>query len=117
MYYWSVLILAIVAEITGTLAMKWASVHQQPLGFGVMLVMIALSYILLAISIKKIALGVAYALWEGVGIMLITLFSIALFDEAFPPLKAFGLAALVSGIVFIKYGVIQAPRRGAQDAD
>ena len=46
-----------------------------------MLVMIALSYIFLAFAVKKIALGVAYALWEGIGILLITLFSVMLFDE------------------------------------
>ena len=82
MFYWIVLALAIVAEITGTLSMKWASTSGGNTGFIMMLVMIALSYIFLAFAVKKIALGVAYAPWEGIGIVLITLFSVTLVDES-----------------------------------
>jgi spermidine export protein MdtJ len=57
MIYWILLALAIVAEITGTLSMKWASVTNGHAGFILMLVMIALSYILLSFAVKKIALG------------------------------------------------------------
>ncbi len=104
MFYWILLILAIIAEITGTLSMKWASVSDGHNGFILMLVMISLSYIFLSFAVKKIALGVAYALWEGIGILLITLFSVFLFDEQLPVLKVIGLATLVSGIVLIKSG-------------
>ncbi|MDU3304354.1 MAG: SMR family transporter, partial [Enterobacter ludwigii] len=45
MFYWILLALAIVAEITGTLSMKWASVSDGNTGFILMLVMISLSYI------------------------------------------------------------------------
>ncbi len=63
--YWILLGLAIATEITGTLSMKWASVSEGNGGFILMLVMISLSYIFLSFAVKKIALGVAYALWEG----------------------------------------------------
>ena len=91
MFYWILLALAIIAEITGTLSMKWASVSGGHTGFILMLAMIALSYIFLAFAVKKIALGVAYALWEGIGILLITLFSVLLFDESLSLLKMAGL--------------------------
>ncbi len=80
--YWILLGLAIATEITGTLSMKWASVSEGNGGFILMLVMISLSYIFLSFAVKKIALGVAYALWEGIGILFITLFSVLLFDES-----------------------------------
>ena len=104
MFYWILLGLAIVSEIIGTLSMKWASVSGGHAGMILMLTMIALSYIFLSFAVKKIALGVAYALWEGVGILLITLFSVTLFDEPLTLMKGLGLAPLVVGIVFIKYG-------------
>lgn len=84
--------------------MKWASVSGGHTGFILMLAMIALSYIFLAFAVKKIALGVAYALWEGIGILLITLFSVLLFDESLSLLKIAGLTTLVIGIVLIKSG-------------
>ena len=104
MFYWILLALAIVAEITGTLSMKWASVSDGSTGFILMLVMSTLSYIFLSFAVKKIALGVAYALWEGVGILLITLFSVMIFDETLTTMKIAGLTTLVAGIVLIKSG-------------
>lgn len=104
MFYWILLALAIVAEITGTLSMKWASVSDGSTGFILMLVMITLSYIFLSFAVKKIALGVAYALWEGIGILLITLFSVMIFDETLTTMKIAGLTTLVAGIVLIKSG-------------
>ena len=104
MFYWILLALAIIAEITGTLSMKWASVSDGNTGFILMLVMISLSYIFLSFAVKKIALGVAYALWEGIGILLITLFSVLLFDETLSTMKIAGLTTLVAGIVLIKSG-------------
>ena len=97
MRYWILLALAIVAEITGTLSMKWASVNDDKAGFIFMLVMIALSYIFLSFAVKRIALGVAYAIWEGLGILLITLFS---------AMKIVGLLTLVTGVALIKSGTL-----------
>jgi spermidine export protein MdtJ len=104
MFYWILLLLAIVAEITGTLSMKWAATTGGHSGFILMLAMITLSYIFLSFAVKKIALGVAYALWEGIGILLITLFSVTLFDEPLSMMKIAGLTTLVAGIVLIKSG-------------
>lgn len=53
MFYWILLGLAIAAEITGTLSMKWASVGNGNAGFILMLVMIALSYIFLSFAVKN----------------------------------------------------------------
>lgn len=109
MIYWIFLVCAIAAEIIGTLSMKYASINGSPLGHLVMYGMIALSYLLLSIAIKRVALGVAYALWEGIGILLITLFSVMLFDESLSVLKAIGLAILLVGILLVKSGVHKAP--------
>ncbi|WP_380184504.1 multidrug/spermidine efflux SMR transporter subunit MdtJ [Kalamiella sp. sgz302252] len=106
MLYWLLLALAIVFEITGTLAMKWASLNGHAAGYIFMLGSIALSYIVLCFAVKKIALGVAYAIWEGVGILLITLFSVALFGESLTLMKMAGLATLVTGIALVKSGTV-----------
>lgn len=111
MRYWVLLVLAILAEITGTLSMKWASVNDDQAGFIFMLVMIALSYIFLSFAVKRIALGVAYAMWEGIGILFITLFSVMLFDESLSVMKVVGLITLVAGIVLIKSGTLARKER------
>lgn len=104
MIYWIFLALAIVCEVIGTLSMKYASVSGGYIGMIVMWLMIATSYIFLAIAVKKVALGVAYALWEGIGIVIITTFSVLWFGESLSPLKLGGLAMLIAGITLIKSG-------------
>ena len=116
MLYWILLALAIAAEIIGTLSMKWSSVSNNNAGYIFMLVMIAFSYILLSFSVKRIALGVAYAMWECTGILFITLFSVLLFDESISPLKITGLTMLVVGIAFIKSGTSAKKVRKPQTA-
>lgn len=74
MIYWIFLGLAIIAEIIGTLSMKYASVSGEMTGHIVMYFMITGSYVMLSLAVKKVALGVAYALWEGIGILIITYF-------------------------------------------
>ncbi len=104
MIYWMFLGLAIITEVIGTLSMKYASVSGGSAGMIVMYIMIASSYILLSMAVKKVALGVAYALWEGIGILFITAFSVMWFHESLSPLKLGGLALLIAGITLIKYG-------------
>ncbi|UWX95213.1 multidrug/spermidine efflux SMR transporter subunit MdtJ [Enterobacter mori] len=116
MFYWILLALAIIAEITGTLSMKWASVSDGHTGYILMLVMITLSYIFLSFAVKKIALGVAYALWEGIGILLITLFSVMIFDETLSTMKIAGLTTLVVGIVLIKSGTRKPTKQQKEQA-
>lgn len=107
MVAWVLLLLAIFSEIIGTLAMKWSSVDESATGYLIMLAMIACSYIFLSFAVKKIALGVAYALWEGIGIVLITLFSVQLFGEPLSLMKIVGMTVLIVGIMLIKTGTTQ----------
>ncbi|MFS1539973.1 MAG: multidrug/spermidine efflux SMR transporter subunit MdtJ [Candidatus Phlomobacter fragariae] len=104
MIYWTFLALAIVTEVIGTLFMKYSSVSGDMTGLLVMYFMITSSYILLAMAVKKVALGVAYALWEGIGVIFITAFSVLLFNESLLLMKIIGLALLLMGIALIKSG-------------
>ncbi|EQB99083.1 multidrug/spermidine efflux SMR transporter subunit MdtJ [Photorhabdus temperata] len=116
MIYWLFLAMAIVTEVIGTLSMKHASVSGGMGGMAVMYIMIATSYILLAMAVKKVALGVAYALWEGIGILFITVFSVMWFDESLSLMKVGGLALLVTGIMLIKSGTKKAVVKKSAEA-
>ncbi|UYZ83995.1 SMR family transporter [Entomomonas sp. E2T0] len=102
---WIYLLVAIGCEIIGLVAMKLASTNYPMLGHLVMYIMIGGSFYLLSLAVRKIPLGVAYALWEGIGIVLITIISVALFNEYLNAYKILGLGLLVSGILLIKLGV------------
>ena len=117
MIYWIFLGLAIMTEIIGTLSMKYASVIGGMIGHIVMYVMITASYVLLSVAVKRVALGVAYALWEGIGILFITLFSVLWFDEPISALKVLGLATLIAGIMLVKSGTRKERKQVSQRGD
>lgn len=104
MLYRIFLLLAILFEVTGTISMKYASNHDNDLGLIIMYLMITCSYLCLAIAIKRIALGIAYALWEGIGTVFITIFSVMLFDEPMNSIKILGLVLLFISITLVESG-------------
>lgn len=110
MRYWLFMAAAIVTEVAGTLAMKLGMYRGwQALGLGVMYAMLVLSYTSLALAVKRIPLAVAYGAWESLGLVLITLCSAWLFDEALTGAKLLAIALIIAGIVLLERGTDEAP--------
>lgn len=101
---WTFLMLAIVTEVSGVSVMNWLSQEGGPTGYLVMYACIALSYVFLGFAVKRIAVGVAFAMWEGVGIVLITAISLLVFDSALSTQELVGLGLAVVGIAMINAG-------------
>ena len=99
MNVWVLLTFAIVAEVAGTFSMKLSQ------GFAVwqwtvaLAVCYAVSFYLLALVLKHIEVGIAYAIWAGAGTALVALIGIAVFNESMTAVKVFSLAAIVAGVV------------------
>lgn len=102
--YWLFLAGAIILEVAGTSIMK---ASQSDWAFGGMLTMYAmlgLSYYLLARAAEGLPIGVAYAFWEGFGLVLIVLVSCLLLGEAMTPLRLFGLGLVLGGSLLVHRG-------------
>ncbi|MEK1932927.1 MAG: SMR family transporter [Pararhizobium sp.] len=103
---WVFLALAIATEVIGLTVMKAASSGGGAWGYAVMYVAIALSYVFLAKAVKKISVGVAYAIWEGSGIALITLVSVFVFNHVLSNQEVIGLMMAVGGIILVNAGEV-----------
>ena len=112
---WFYLLTAIFFEVVGTTSMKFATQHAPLLGYLAMYVLIGLSYFFLALAVKRVPVGVAYALWEGIGIVLITAVSVAWLSESLGLAKALGLAVMIVGILLIKFGTRTEPVARGQE--
>lgn len=104
MYYWAFLIIAIITEVIGTLAMKYSTTEWPTLGLIVMYVMLTVSYSSLAIAVKRISIAVAFGAWESVGLVLITIFSAITFNEPMSLTKTMAIAMIIAGIVLLEHG-------------
>ncbi|MCA1365839.1 QacE family quaternary ammonium compound efflux SMR transporter [Bradyrhizobium sp. BRP14] len=101
---WLFLMLAVVTEVVGLTVMKAASASGSYFGHAVMYASIALSYIFLARAVKTIPVGVAYAIWEGSGVALITLVSVFVFGHVLSGREMLGLTMAVAGILLVNAG-------------
>ncbi|QUJ67560.1 QacE family quaternary ammonium compound efflux SMR transporter [Photobacterium sp. GJ3] len=101
------LLLAITSEVAGTSTMNLIGEENSLWGYGVMYLLITVSYYFLSLAAKKIAIGVAYAVWEGLGIALITLVSLFVFDADLSLQELLGLGLAVVGIVMVTLGESQ----------
>lgn len=96
------LVLAIVAEVIATSALKASMGFTRPLPSVVVVVGYGLAFYLLSLVLRTLPVGVAYAIWAGLGIVLVTLVGIVVFGEK-PDLPAvMGISLIVAGVVVLQ---------------
>lgn len=96
------LALAIAAEVVATTALKAAAGFTRP---GPSLLVVAgygLAFWLLGLVVKTVPVGVAYAIWSGAGIVLVTLLGV-LFYRQLPDFPAMlGMGLIIAGVAVIQ---------------
>lgn len=99
---WIILLIAGILEITWAVAMKMSD------GFTILIpsIVTAVGYIasavFLAIALKQLPLGTAYAMWTGMGILGTTLLGVFLFNEKLSIPQIVCVLLIVIGIVGLK---------------
>ncbi|UTH74804.1 multidrug efflux SMR transporter [Chromobacterium sp. IIBBL 290-4] len=101
---WLVLLAAILCEIVGTSFMAVAARSGGYLGYLWMGGALALSYYLLSLALRAISIGVAYAVWEGLGLVGLTVVSVWLFGEKLVPQELLGLGLALLGLICVTLG-------------
>jgi small multidrug resistance pump len=96
---WFALAGAILFEIVGTTALKASEGLSRLVPALLVVVFYGASFACLAIALKRLEVGVAYAIWSGVGTAAIAAIGIVWFGEAQSALKLVSLALVVAGVV------------------
>ncbi|MGC4367465.1 SMR family transporter [Hydrogenophaga sp. R2] len=98
---WLALGIAIAAEVIGTSALK-ASVGFTRFWPSVLVVVsYAVAFYSLSLVLKTIPVGVAYAVWSGLGIVLITLAAFVLFGQRIDTAGLIGMGLIVAGVLVL----------------
>ncbi|MFZ2314279.1 MAG: multidrug efflux SMR transporter [Gammaproteobacteria bacterium] len=101
-FAWFYLMLAIFAEVAGTTSMKLSHgfANLKPSIF--IFVFYLLSLVFLSMSLKRLEIGFAYAIWSGLGTLLIFFIGTLWFQEPITLLKTFSLFCIISGVLGLK---------------
>lgn len=96
---WFLLILAICLEVSGTTSMKLSHGFTRRGPTIMMFVFYALGFIPLNLSLRRIDISVAYAIWSGLGTVIITIIGVFYFKEPATLIKVLSIALIVIGVV------------------
>lgn len=95
------LILAVLAETIGTSALQASQSFSRLVPSIVVVVAYAVSFYLLAQVLRSMPVGVAYALWSGLGIVFIAIIGLAVFGQRLDLPAILGIGMILAGIVVI----------------
>lgn len=98
---WVYLLLAIVAEVVATSALKESDSFTRLGPSLVVLVGYAAAFYLLSLTFRTMPVGVVYAIWSGVGIVLISLVGWVVFRQHLDTPAIVGIGLIVGGVAII----------------
>ena len=98
---WLILFIAIVAEVIATSALKSSEGFTKPIASIVVVLGYMIAFYWLSLTLKTIPVGIAYAVWSGVGIVLITTVAWIVFDQKLDVWGIVGIALIMSGVLVL----------------
>ena len=100
------LAIAILAEVIGTSALKATCGFTRPGPSLVVAGSYAVAFYFLALALRVIPVGVAYAIWSGVGIAMITLIGWVAYRQSLDAPALRGIALIVLGVVVLNWSSV-----------
>ncbi len=101
MLNWLYLGFAIFCEVLGTSALNLSDGFNKPVPTALSLFAFAISFFLLSLALKTIPVGVAYAIWSGTGIALISAIGYFIFKQSLDGPALLGIGLILAGVIII----------------
>ena len=99
--HWLYLGIAIVAEVIATSTMKATQGFTRALPSLVVGVGYAIAFYFLSLTLRTLPVGVAYAIWSGVGIALVSLIAWLVYGQSLDAPAIAGMALIAAGIIVL----------------
>ncbi len=101
MNHWILLGLAIAAEVVGTSALKASEGFSKLWPSAIVVVSYGAAFYLLSLTLRTIPVGIAYAVWSGVGVVLIALIGWLVFGQKLDGAGLLGMGLIVAGVLVL----------------
>ena len=101
MMHWLYLAIAIVAEVVGTSFLRSAAGFTKPVPSVVVVVGYGLAFFFLSLTLDKVPVGIAYAVWSGAGVTLIATIGWLFLGQKLDAGAIAGMGLIVAGVVVL----------------
>lgn len=95
------LLAAILCEVAGTAALQASDQFSKPKPLVLMLISYVAAFYFLSLTLKGMPVGIAYAIWSGLGVVLITVIGLVWFGQRLDNPAIVGLGLIVAGVATI----------------
>lgn len=99
---WLLLFFGIVLEVCGTTCMKFSNGFTRIVPSVAMILLYMSSLGLLTLALKQIPLNVAYAIWSGMGTLLVVILGVVFFHEATSIPKMASILLIILGVIGVR---------------
>lgn len=99
--HWIYLALAILFEVAGTTALKAAEGFTRPWPVVFVVLGYLAAFFFLGLSLKSLPVGIAYAIWAALGMVLIAISGWLVFDEHLDAWAMAGIVMIIAGVVLV----------------
>ena len=93
--------IAIVAEVIATTALKASDSFTQLWPSLLVVVGYAIAFYFLTLTLRTVPTGIAYAIWSGLGIVLITIASFLIYRQTIDLAGMLGMGLIIAGVVVL----------------
>jgi len=100
---WIYLMLAVVLEAAGTIYMKFSEGFTKVVPSILMLIFYGISFVFLNLAIKKLDVGVAYSIFSGLGIALVTIGGIFFFKDPITIFRVTAISLIIIGVIILNF--------------
>lgn len=90
---------AIVTEVTGSIFLAKSDGFSKPVPTAITLICFAIAFYLLSHVVKTIPLGIAYAIWSGVGLILTAIIGVVVLKQPLDLPAIIGILLIIAGVV------------------
>lgn len=96
--HWLHLTVAIIAEVLATSALKASEGFTRLIPSLIVVVGYGIAFYFLSLTLKAIPVGVAYAVWSGLGVVLVSLVGVMLFRQRIDGAGVLGIGLIILGV-------------------
>jgi multidrug transporter EmrE-like cation transporter len=101
MKYWLFLLIAILTEVVATSALNASAGFTRLLPSLIVVIGYAISFYALSLALEAIPVGIAYAVWSGIGIVLITVAAWILYGQRLDLWAMIGIGFIIVGVIIL----------------